>query len=68
MDFWVVSEILCREKFEEYFFFNDKFLSLCRIRIDNERNQVYNIVHTQQGCVISSFHKFFIHIAQADEL
>lgn len=43
----MVSEFLCREEFEEIFFFNDKFLSLCRIRIDNERNQVYNIVHTQ---------------------
>lgn len=33
-------------------FFNDKFMSLCRIRIDNERNQVCNCTYTVRLCDI----------------
>lgn len=53
--FWVVSETLCmqREIWREFFFFfNDKFMSLCRIRIDNERNQVCNCTYTVRLCDI----------------
>lgn len=35
-----------------FFFFNDKFMSLCRIRIDNERNQVCNCTYTVRLCDI----------------
>lgn len=53
--FWVVSETLCmqREIWRAFFFFfNDKFMSLCRIRIDNERNQVCNCTYTVRLCDI----------------
>lgn len=51
---WFLKLCACREKFEErfVFFFNDKFMSLCRIRIDNERNQVCNCTYTVRLCDI----------------